>query len=211
MNTKPISLLAALAAAVALSATPLLADARPAGGGAGGNSSGGGGGGNWNGGGGYHGGGGYYGGGGYHGGGYYGGYRGYWGGGYWGGGWYRPWGGYWGYPAYWGVGVAAAYAPYYGYYGGYYGYPAYGAPVTEYVVAEPQAGDRVVRSGHPVPSPQQPEPIFYPRNAQSTHQTEADRQDCNRWATTQQGALNDASIFQRATYACMDGRGYTVR
>ena len=37
------------------------------------------------------------------------------------------------------------------------------------------------------------------------------RQDCNRWATTQAGAMSDAQIFQRATYACMDGRGYTVR
>ena len=34
---------------------------------------------------------------------------------------------------------------------------------------------------------------------------------CNSWATTQTNAMNDASIFQRATFACMDGRGYTVR
>jgi hypothetical protein len=55
------------------------------------------------------------------------------------------------------------------------------------------------------------DPIFYPRNGQSAAQTETDRQDCNRWATTQAGAMNDASIFQRATFACMDGRGYTAR
>ena len=102
--------------------------------------------------------------------------------------------------------------PYYNYYGGYYGYPtAYAAPVTEYVVTEPQPGDRVVRSGQPVPATPPPDPIFYPRNGQTPAQTEADRQDCNRWATTQAGAMSDAQVFQRATYACMDGRGYTVR
>jgi hypothetical protein len=56
-----------------------------------------------------------------------------------------------------------------------------------------------------------PDPIFYPRNGQTQAQTEADRQECNRWATTQAGAMSDAQIFQRATYACMDGRGYSVR
>ena len=56
-----------------------------------------------------------------------------------------------------------------------------------------------------------PEPIFYPRNGQNAAQVEADRQACNRWATTQHNAMNDASIFQRATLACMDGRGYTAR
>ena len=83
--------------------------------------------------------------------------------------------------------------------------------MTEYVVSEPQPGDRVVRSGQPVPAAPPPDPIFYPRNGQTPAQTEADRQDCNRWATTQAGAMSDAQVFQRATYACMDGRGYTVR
>ena len=41
--------------------------------------------------------------------------------------------------------------------------------------------------------------------------TEADRQDCNRWATTQPSAMNDAGVFNRAVDACMDGRGYTLR
>ena len=61
------------------------------------------------------------------------------------------------------------------------------------------------------PASQPAEPIFYPRNGQSPEQTEQDRRDCNRWATTQRGAMADASIFQRATFACMEGRGYTVR
>jgi hypothetical protein len=56
-----------------------------------------------------------------------------------------------------------------------------------------------------------PDPIIYPRNAQSPAQTEADRQDCNRWATTQPRAMADASVFHRAALACMEGRGYTVR
>ena len=201
MKTPLRLLVAALAAGAALTAALSTAEARPAG------AAPAHGGGNWNGGGNWHGGGGWHGG-------YWGGYRG----------WYGGWGyrGYWGYPGYaywpgyyWGVGLAtAAYAaPYYNYYGGYYGYPyAYGAPVTQYIVSEPQQGDRVVRSGgQPVPQTPPPDPIFYPRNGQTAAQTEADRQDCNRWATTQAGAMSDAQIFQRATFACMDGRGYSVR
>ena len=56
-----------------------------------------------------------------------------------------------------------------------------------------------------------PEPIIYPRNGQSAQQLEADRQDCNRWATTQPSAMADSSVFNRATEACMDARGYTLR
>ena len=55
------------------------------------------------------------------------------------------------------------------------------------------------------------EPIFYPRNGQNAQQTEADRQSCNSWATSYPRAMSDASVFQRATLACMDGRGYTAR
>ncbi|MDQ6629603.1 MAG: hypothetical protein M3Z29_14350 [Pseudomonadota bacterium] len=131
-------------------------------------------------------------------------------------------GGYWGPGRFWGglglgigigaIGYYGAYAPYgYGY-GGYYAYPEYGvAPVGEYLVVDPPA-DRVVRSsGQPVPMARAADPIFYPKNGQAAAKTEADRQDCNRWATTQAGAMNDASIFQRATFACMEGRGYVVK
>ncbi len=59
--------------------------------------------------------------------------------------------------------------------------------------------------------PRAPDPVIYPRNGQSPAQTEADRQDCNRWATTHPGAMAEASVFHRATIACMEGRGYTVR
>ncbi|MBW8828393.1 MAG: hypothetical protein JF606_02960 [Burkholderiales bacterium] len=56
-----------------------------------------------------------------------------------------------------------------------------------------------------------PDPIFYPRNGQSSEQIEADRQSCNRWAATQSNAMADAGVFHRATLACMEGRGYTVK
>lgn len=83
-----------------------------------------------------------------------------------------------------------------------------GAPV---VVQERPAV--VVEEGPPpvrVP-PSRPEPVVYPRNGQSAEQTEADRQACDRWATTQPAALADASVFARAVEACMDGRGYTMK
>jgi hypothetical protein len=54
-------------------------------------------------------------------------------------------------------------------------------------------------------------PIIYPRSGQSSVQLEADSRECNRWATTQQAAMSDAGVFQRAVEACMDGRGYTMR
>ncbi|MEO5845806.1 MAG: hypothetical protein ABIQ33_13295 [Caldimonas sp.] len=120
--------------------------------------------------------------------------------------------------AYWGgiglgLGIGAV-----GYYGGYYGnywgpyYRAYHddpplvvTPV--YGSVEPGAP----RTGQPVPHAAAPDPIFYPKNGQGAEATESDRRECNRWATTQAGAMADASIFQRATLACMEGRGYTVR
>ncbi len=111
------------------------------------------------------------------------------GGAYWrhGGVWYRPWGPRW-------VVVPPP--------------VVYGPPV---VVREAPAV--VVEEGPPpirIP-PSRPDPIIYPRNGQSAQQTEADRQDCNRWATTQPQAMAEASVFQRAVEACMDGRGYTLR
>lgn len=94
--------------------------------------------------------------------------------------------------------------------GGTYYYYANGiyyaaAGTNGYVVVEPPA-EASAASAATVP-----EPVIYPRNAQSAEQTEADRRECNRWATTQPSAMNDASVFQRAVAACMDARGYTVR
>ena len=99
-------------------------------------------------------------------------------------------------------------APYYYANGVYYAQ----APGQGYVVVAPPPG---ADTAQPVPAPPAPkplpEPIVYPRNGQSAGQTEADRQECNRWATTQPSAMADASVFQRSVAACMDGRGYTVR
>jgi hypothetical protein len=116
-------------------------------------------------------------------GGYYGGYHGH-----------RGWG------RAWGPGVVIA-APVYGY--GYgYGY-GYDAPVVV------EQAPVVVQQAPAKPS--RPDPVIYPRNAQSAQQTEYDHQECDRWATTQPSAVADASVFQRAVEACMDGRGYTLR
>jgi hypothetical protein len=160
----------------------------------------------WHGGGGhgaYHGGGdwhgGWHGGNGWHGGGWYGG-----------GGWHAGY--HWGYRSGWGwgwwdpviLGVALATAPAY-----YYDSPDYVVVNPAPVYVNPPAP--VYVNPPAAPAPRTADPIFYPRNGQTAQQTEADRQDCNRWATTQPNAMNDASIFQRATFACMDGRGYTVR
>jgi hypothetical protein len=81
------------------------------------------------------------------------------------------------------------------------------APPVGYVVpAEP------VPAFPPVPvAPDRPDPVISPRNGQNAQQTEFDRQECNRWATTQPAAMADAGIFQRAVEACMDGRGYTTK
>ncbi len=86
------------------------------------------------------------------------------------------------------------------------------APGRGYVVvAAPPGVDTTQTAAPPAPAPVAPDPIFYPRNNQSPEQTEADRRACNAWATTQPQAMADAKVFQRATDACMDGRGYSVR
>ncbi|WP_022979381.1 DUF6515 family protein [Ideonella sp. B508-1] len=79
-----------------------------------------------------------------------------------------------------------------------------------YRVVEPPTGVASVQPVAPPPKPA-PDPIVYPRNGQSAAQTEADQRACNQWAMTQRDAMSDASIFNRAVQACMDGRGYTLR
>ena len=135
------------------------------------------------------------------------------GGGWHGGGYYR--GGGWGFDPFWGFGVglglAALASPVYydspSYY--YAAPPVYYPPAVTYAAPAPV----YAQPSQTVPAAQSgaPEPIFYPRNGQNGAQVEADRRACNSWATTQHNAMNDASIFQRATLACMDGRGYTAR
>jgi hypothetical protein len=148
------------------------------------------------------------GGGGWHGGGGGGGWHG--GGGGWHGGGYGYRGG-WGWDPLWGVGlglgIGLAASPLYYDQPNYVvvSPPAYYPPATTYYTPAPV---------YATPAPAAPasaDPIFYPRAGQTAAQTEADRQACNRWATTQNNAMNDGSVFQRATFACMDGRGYTAR
>jgi hypothetical protein len=100
-----------------------------------------------------------------------------------------------------------------GYYGGGWGWgPVLWAPwVYPSVVTVVQAAPVVVEPPAPPVQPNRPDPVIYPRNGQSAQQTEADRQECNRWATTQPQALADSSVFLRAVDACMDGRGYTTK
>lgn len=87
----------------------------------------------------------------------------------------------------------------------YYANGVYYAPSgTGYVVIAPPADAETAPAAAP-------EPVIYPRNGQSAEQTETDRRECNRWATTQPAAMQDARVFQRAFAACMDARGYTVR
>jgi hypothetical protein len=87
------------------------------------------------------------------------------------------------------------------------------APGQGYVVVAPPPGaDTLQPAPAPVAAaPAAPDPIYYPRNNQGAAQTEADRRDCNTWATTQPNAMADSKVFQRAVDACMDGRSYTVR
>jgi len=135
-----------------------------------------------------------------HGGGY--GHGGYGHGGYEHGGYGHGGYGYWGPGVFWGgIGLGLGLGGY------YYGGPAY----PGYVLAAPPL------YYEPVPQPTtpvagaMPDPVIYPRNGQSPAQVEADRQECNRWATTQPAAMADASVFNRATAACMDAHGYTLR
>jgi hypothetical protein len=111
--------------------------------------------------------------------------------------------GYWGGGLFWGgVGIGIGLGSYF-YRPWYPGYVVVEQPAVVYYDAP-----AVPREPTAAPAP---DPIFYPRNGQSAAQTEADRQACNRWATTQLSAMADASIFHRAVLACMEGRGYTVR
>jgi hypothetical protein len=101
-----------------------------------------------------------------------------------------------------GIGIGFGVPYYYG--APNYGYgPWYPGPV---LVAPPP-----LAYAEPAPVPMAPEPVIYPNNGQTPTQTEADRQACDRWAMSQPNAMANASVFHRATLACMEGRGYTVR
>jgi hypothetical protein len=109
-----------------------------------------------------------------------------------------------------GIGVPLYVGPYGSAYGGLYGGPWVGYPAPV-VVAPPPVGYAEPPAPPALAAKALPDPIFYPRQGQGAAQLEADRQECNRWATTQPSAMADASVFHRATLACMDGRGYSSR
>jgi hypothetical protein len=146
-----------------------------------------------------------------HGGGYYGGGRGYYGGGF--GGWWAPWAV---------IGGAAVLAPYYApyyspYYDSYYHSPYY----TPQPVAIQEQPPIYVQ-----PAPSSSGQIFvYPRQGQSEELQARDRYECHSWAVSQtnydptqppigisQVQLNQLrSNYLRATDACLDARGYTMK
>ena len=104
-----------------------------------------------------------------------------------------------------GLGLGLGLASYYS------SYPYYAEP--GYVVVNPPVvydSPRVVYSA-PVPARSAPQPVIYPRNGQSAAKIDADANACSEWAGGQPNATSDASVFRRATEACMDARGYTVR
>jgi hypothetical protein len=137
------------------------------------------------------------------------------------------WGGHWGWWwAPWAViGGAAVLAPYYApapyYYAPYY-YSPYYAPPPVVIQEQPQV---YVQPG-PSVQPSSSDRIFvYARQGQSEELQAKDRYECHSWAVGQtqydptrpaggmsQGQLNQMrSDYQRATGACLDGRGYTTK
>lgn len=148
-----------------------------------------------------------------------GGYHGYYGGhGYLGGGHYAPRYGYrrggngwvWGGIGLGlGLGVASYYAsPWDGSYG--YSDPGYVVVNPPVVYEAPQTVYSQPVYSRPVPA-RSPQPVIYPRNGQSAAKMDSDANACSEWAGQQPNATTDGSVFQRATQACMDARGYTVR
>jgi hypothetical protein len=108
-----------------------------------------------------------------------------------------------------GLGLGLGLASYYSSYPYYYSDPGYVVVDPPVVYDAPQT----VYS-QPVPAraySSSPQPVIYPRNGQSAAKMDSDANACSEWAGHQPNATADASVFQRATQACMDARGYTVR
>lgn len=108
-----------------------------------------------------------------------------------------------------GLGLGLGVASYYNSYPSYYAAPGYFIVDPPVVYEAP----RIVYS-RPVPArtySSVAQPVIYPRNGQSAAQTDADANTCSEWAGQQPNATSNGSVFQRATQACMDARGYTVR
>ena len=109
-----------------------------------------------------------------------------------------------------GLGLGLGLASYYNSYPYYY----YNDP--GYVIVDPPVVYDAPRTVYSQPVPARAysssaQPVIYPRNGQSAAQMDADANACSEWAGQQPNATADGSVFQRATQACMDARGYTVR
>ena len=107
-----------------------------------------------------------------------------------------------------GLGLASHYASPWGY---AYSEPQYvivNPPPVVYESVPPVLGQPVY--SQPVPA-RSPQPVIYPRDGQSPAKMDADADACSEWAGQQPNATTDRSVFFRATQACMDARGYTVR
>jgi hypothetical protein len=118
------------------------------------------------------------------------------------------------------------------------GQPYYYANDTYYVFSDSARGFQVVEpppgaDAGAAASPPAAAPVaggadslfVYPKNGQSAEQQSTDRYECHRWAVDQAGfdptragggvAPDDVSQkragYARATTACLEGRGYTVR
>lgn len=165
----------------------------------------------------------------------YGGYRGYggygwrggyggwgWRGGYWGPGWGWGWGGL-------GLGLYFATLPLY--YDTYWwgGVPYYYADSTyyrwdgtanQYVTVAPPDGLVQQQGGAAGGQAPPQELMVYPKNGQTQEQTNKDKYECHKWATSQTGfdptqaggtAPTHRSDYMRAQMACLEGRGYSVK
>jgi len=93
-----------------------------------------------------------------------------------------------------------------------------------YVVVEPPKGE-VSPAAPQAAQPSASQVFIYPRQGQNEKKQADDRYECHRWAVSQTGYdptkppanLPEAQIiqkradYQRASAACLDGRGYTVK
>lgn len=93
-----------------------------------------------------------------------------------------------------------------------------------YMVVEPPKGEATAA---PSPTEQTPanQVFIYPRQGQNEKKQADDRYECHRWVVSQTGYdpikppvnLSEAQMtqkradYQRASAACLDGRGYTVK
>jgi hypothetical protein len=115
--------------------------------------------------------------------------------------------------------IWVGYAPYYYANDVYYAQGAGG-----YVVVEPPKGD-VSQTAPPTGQPTTGQVFIYPRQGQSEQKQTTDRYECHSWAVSQAGydpthppagmpeaqMLPKRADYQRASAACLDGRGYTVK